>query len=44
MIARFYVLPWFRRRPPRSWTNCMLFFQVMLLAGYAYAHWLGSAL
>ncbi len=24
------------------WTTCMLFFQVMLLLGYAYAHWLGS--
>lgn len=24
------------------WTSCMLFFQTMLLAGYAYAHWLGS--
>jgi hypothetical protein len=41
MIAR-YVLPWFGGGPA-VWTNCMLFFQVMLLAGYAYAHWLGSA-
>lgn len=24
------------------WTNCLLFFQALLLAGYAYAHWLGS--
>lgn len=36
-----YVLPWFGGGPA-VWTNCMLFFQVMLLAGYAYAHWLGS--
>jgi len=41
MIAR-YVLPWFGGGPA-VWTNCMLFFQLMLLAGYAYAHWLGSA-
>jgi hypothetical protein len=40
MIGR-YVLPWFGGGPA-VWTNCMLFFQVMLLAGYAYAHWLGS--
>ena len=40
MIAR-YVLPWFGGGPA-VWTNCMLFFQVMLLAGYAYAHLLGS--
>ena len=26
------------------WTTCMLFFQVVLLGGYAYAHWLGSRL
>ena len=24
------------------WTTCLLFFQASLLAGYAYAHWLGS--
>jgi hypothetical protein len=40
MIGRF-VLPWFGGGPA-VWTNCMLFFQTMLLAGYAYAHWLGS--
>ena len=40
MIGR-YVLPWFGGGPA-VWTNCMLFFQTMLLAGYAYAHWLGS--
>ena len=26
------------------WTACMLFFQIMLLAGYAYAHWISSKL
>jgi hypothetical protein len=36
-----YVLPWFGGGPA-VWTNCLLFFQALLLAGYAYAHWLGS--
>ena len=36
MIAR-YLLPWFGGGPA-VWTGCMLFFQVVLLAGYAYAH------
>ena len=40
MIGR-YVLPWFGGGPA-VWTNCMLFFQTTLLAGYGYAHWLGS--
>lgn len=40
LIGR-YILPWFGGGPP-VWTTCMLFFQVLLLAGYAYAHWLGS--
>src|SRR5687767_3141600 len=31
------ILPWFGGSPA-VWTTCMLFFQVMLLAGYAYAH------
>ena len=26
------------------WTTCMLFFQVMLLAGYGYAHWISTRL
>jgi hypothetical protein len=33
------VLPWFGG-VPAVWTTCMLFFQVVLLGGYAYAHWL----
>src|SRR6185436_11166891 len=32
-----YILPWFGGGPG-VWTTCMLFFQVVLLAGYAYAH------
>ncbi|MFM8251911.1 MAG: spermidine synthase [Planctomycetota bacterium] len=33
------ILPWFGGSPA-VWTTCMLFFQVALLGGYAYAHWL----
>jgi hypothetical protein len=36
-----YILPWFGGGPA-VWTICLLFFQTCLLAGYAYAHWLGS--
>lgn len=36
-----YILPWFGGGPA-VWTSCLLFFQACLLAGYAYAHWLGS--
>jgi hypothetical protein len=36
MAAKF-ILPWFGGSPS-VWTACMLFFQAMLLAGYAYAH------
>ena len=36
-----YILPWFGGGPT-VWTSCMLFFQTLLLAGYGYAHWLGS--
>jgi hypothetical protein len=32
-----YILPWFGGSPG-VWTTCMLFFQVLLLGGYAYAH------
>lgn len=31
------ILPWFGGSPA-VWTTCMLFFQVLLLGGYAYAH------
>ena len=33
------ILPWFGGTPV-VWTTCMLFFQVFLLGGYAYAHFL----
>jgi spermidine synthase len=36
LIARF-ILPWFGGAPA-VWTTCMLFFQVLLVGGYAYAH------
>jgi hypothetical protein len=36
-----YILPWFGGGPA-VWTTCMLFFQTLLLAGYAYAHGIGS--
>jgi hypothetical protein len=35
------ILPWFGGGPA-VWTACLLFFQTFLLAGYAYAHCLGS--
>jgi hypothetical protein len=38
MIGKF-ILPWFGGTPG-VWTVCMLFFQTLLLAGYAYAHWI----
>jgi hypothetical protein len=34
-----YILPWFGGGPG-VWTTCMLFFQVVLLGGYAYAHFI----
>lgn len=36
-----YILPWFGGTPA-VWTTCMLFFQVLLLGGYAYAHLLAD--
>lgn len=38
-----YILPWFGGGPG-VWTTCMLFFQVVLLAGYAYSHFLSHYL
>ena len=38
LIARL-ILPWFGGSAA-VWTTCMLFFQTVLLAGYAYAHFL----
>ena len=41
LIARL-ILPWFGGSAA-VWTTCMLFFQVLLLAGYAYAHGVADA-
>jgi SAM-dependent methyltransferase len=38
LIARL-ILPWFGGSAA-VWTTCMLFFQALLLAGYAYSHFL----
>ena len=38
LIGKF-ILPWFGGTPA-VWTTCLLFFQVLLLGGYAYAHFL----
>ncbi len=38
LISKF-ILPWFGGSPG-VWTTCMLFFQVVLFGGYAYAHFL----
>ncbi len=40
LIAK-YILPWFGGSPG-VWTTCLLFFQVLLTAGYGYAHLLSS--
>lgn len=42
LIGKF-ILPWFGGAPG-VWMACLLFFQVMLLAGYAYAHLVVSRL
>ncbi len=42
LIARL-ILPWFGGSAA-VWTTCMLFFQALLLAGYAYAHYLEKKL
>lgn len=38
-----YILPWFGGSPG-VWTTCMLFFQLLLLGGYGYAHVLSRRL
>ena len=40
IIAKM-ILPWFGGSSA-VWSTCMLFFQVVLLLGYLYAHWLQS--
>lgn len=42
MLAKM-VLP-FLGGTPAVWNTCMVFFQAMLLAGYAYAHWVATRL
>ncbi|HEY2893388.1 MAG TPA: fused MFS/spermidine synthase [Pirellulales bacterium] len=42
LIGKF-ILPWFGGSPA-VWTTCMLFFQVVLLGGYSYAHLVASRL
>lgn len=39
LILGKFLLPWFGGTSA-VWATCMLFFQLLLLAGYAYAHWL----
>jgi hypothetical protein len=43
LIVAKYILPWFGGSPA-VWTTCMLFFQLALLGGYAYAHLIVSRL
>lgn len=40
LIGKF-ILPWFGGSPA-VWTTCMLSFQVLLLVGYSYAHFIAS--
>lgn len=42
LIAK-YILPWFGGTPT-VWSVCMLFFQVVLIGGYAYSHGLVTRL
>jgi len=42
-ILAKYILPWFGGAPA-VWTTCLLFFQILLLGGYAYAHLVGTRL
>jgi hypothetical protein len=40
LIAKL-ILPWFGGSAA-VWTTCLLFFQILLLGGYAYAHWVSG--
>ncbi len=42
MMGKF-ILPWFGGAQA-VWTTCILFFQIVLVAGYAYAHLIGTRL
>ena len=37
LIVAKHLLPWFGGTPA-VWTTCQMFFQVLLLGGYTYAH------
>lgn len=41
MVLAKFILPWYGG-VPAVWTSSMLFFQCLLLGGYAYAHWLAG--
>ena len=43
LIVAKSILPWFGGSPA-VWTTCMLFFQLTLLCGYAFAHWSATRL
>lgn len=40
-LVNKYILPWFGGTPA-VWSTSMLFFQVLLTGGYAYAYWLAG--
>lgn len=42
LVGKF-ILPWFGGSPG-VWTTCLLFFQTLLLGGYAYAHFTSTRL
>src|SRR5437868_8336585 len=42
-ITAKYILPWFGGTPG-VWTTCLLFFQLLLLFGYSYAHAIATRL
>jgi hypothetical protein len=42
LVSAKFLLPWFGATPS-VWTACVMFFQVILLAGYSYAHSTGRS-
>jgi len=43
LVVGKYLLPWFGGTPS-VWTACLLFFQVLLLGGYSYSHFVAMRL
>jgi spermidine synthase len=43
LLVGKYLLPWFGGTPS-VWTACLLFFEVLLLGGYAYSHFVAMRL